>query len=71
MEAARAVQKERFLESGSVNNALMHRKELEKHCTLDNEGEALLKEAFSRLKLSARSHDRILKVARTIADLGR
>ena len=69
VEAARAVQKERFSESGSVNNALMQRKELEKYCIVDNEGEALLKEAFSRLKLSARSHDRILKVARTIADL--
>lgn len=42
---------------------------IRRFCRLDKESSALLKEAFSRLNLTARSYNRILKVARTIADL--
>ena len=42
---------------------------IRKHCTISPEGEKLLENAITRLGLSARAHDRILKVARTIADL--
>jgi Magnesium chelatase, subunit ChlI C-terminal len=44
-------------------------KMIRKHCTISADGEKLLENAISRLGLSARAHDRILKVARTIADL--
>jgi magnesium chelatase family protein len=44
-------------------------KMIRKHCAISAEGEKLLENAVSRLGLSARAHDRILKVARTIADL--
>ena len=44
-------------------------KMLRKHCGISAEGEKLLENAITRLGLSARAHDRILKVARTIADL--
>ena len=47
----------------------MNSHQVEEHCALDSHGEALLKEAFRRLRLSARAHHRVLKVARTIADL--
>ena len=43
---------------------------IRKHCAISAEGEKLLENAITRLGLSARAHDRILKVARTIADLG-
>ena len=50
-------------------NAEMGEKETREYCRLDKECEALLREAFDRLHLSARARSRILKVARTIADL--
>jgi len=50
-------------------NAQMDSKLLKQMCVIDDAGNQLLKTAMSRLKLSARAYDRILKVARTIADL--
>jgi magnesium chelatase family protein len=50
-------------------NAQLQPKEIERLCRPDAQGEALLKNAFARLSLSARAYHRILKVARTIADL--
>lgn len=50
-------------------NAQMVPKLIRKHCAISAEGEKLLENAITRLGLSARAHDRILKVARTIADL--
>lgn len=66
---ARAIQQQRFVGTKTTCNAFMERRQLQKYCKLDEEAGELLKAAFAQLSLSARSHDRILKVARTIADL--
>lgn len=66
---ARNVQLERFKNSKNFSNAKMSVPATKKFCTLDSDCEELLKVAFDNLKLSARAHDRILRVARTIADL--
>ena len=50
-------------------NARLSPREIDKHCAPDTQGATLLKQAISRLGLSARGYHRILKVARTIADL--
>ena len=52
-----------------MSNARMDSKELRTYCALSPEGEELMRGAFEAMGLSARSHDRILRVARTIADL--
>ena len=67
--AARQKQQERFAGSSTLCNAGMTRKQLQEFCVLDEIGNRILQEAFKRLNLSARAHDKILKVARTIADL--
>jgi magnesium chelatase family protein len=68
--AARAVQLARFGAGISTPiNAAMGPEELRRHCPLDPAGRTLLDAAFEKLGLSARALDRILKVARTIADL--
>jgi len=70
VEAARRVQTVRFKDQPHVfANAHMGSREIRRHCTIDSAGEALLQTAITRLGLSARAYDRILKVARTIADL--
>ena len=66
---AREVQLERFKDSGIFCNAQMSSKQLKEICVIDNIGQVLLKRAMEKLNLSARAYDRILKVARTIADL--
>ena len=69
VDEARAVQSARFGADGPDCNAHMGPQELKEHCRLDEGGEKVLQGAFERLGLTARSHDRILRVARTIADL--
>lgn len=67
---ARGLQSERFQEYENIHyNAQMGVKQIRKFCILDAASMALLKNAMERLNLSARAYDRILKVARTIADL--
>ena len=67
---AREIQKQRFATSSNQHcNAQMGNKEIQSHCKLNGAGEQLLKNAMEKLGLSARAYDRILKVARTIADL--
>ena len=67
---ARAVQSERFKKIKDVHcNAQMSTRLLTKYATPDQSGQAILKNAMEKLDLSARAYDRILKVARTIADL--
>jgi magnesium chelatase family protein len=70
VEAARSVQNQRFADHPDVFfNADMEQQELREYCALDDAGQELLKQAITKLGLSARAYDRILKVARTIADL--
>ncbi len=66
VEAARVRQIERQKKS----NAKLTTREIDKWCATDEAGQALLKQALTKLGLSARAYHRILKVARTIADLG-
>jgi magnesium chelatase family protein len=68
--AARKIQEERFVnDQGIYANAQMTSKLIRKHAVLDEESNELIKNAMDRLGLSARAYDRILKVARTVADL--
>ncbi len=70
VEAARIVQAARFAgRGGAATNSTLDARELSRHCALDGAGQALLDRAFDRLGLSARALTRVLKVARTIADL--
>ena len=66
---ARARQSARFGPDGPTCNAAMGQVALRRWCALDPEGQALMKGAYEHMGLTARSYDRILRVARTIADL--
>jgi magnesium chelatase family protein len=66
---ARERQIERYSRDGLYSNALMKPRHVKKHCQLDQAGENLLAGAVRQLGLSARAYHRILKVARTVADL--
>ena len=68
VNAAREVQNRRFDGSGMCN-ARMGPAQMRQYCNLDEECAALMKNAFEVMGLTARSYDRILKVARTVADL--
>ena len=69
VNAARSRQADRFAGTGVSCNANMTPAMVGEYCKLDAAGERILKAAFDRMGLTARSHDRILRVARTIADL--
>lgn len=68
-EAARAIQAERLRGSGAACNAQLNVSQTRRLCRIPAEGESLMKQAMERLGLSLRAHDRVLRVARTIADL--
>ena len=67
--AARARQCERLMGTGIFCNAQMSHRQIKEFCKLQREAQMLLQQSFDRMKLNARSYDRIIKVARTIADL--
>ena len=69
VDAAREVQRKRFEGTDIVSNARIPPSMLAAHCALDSTAETLMENAFRAMNLTARSHDRILRVARTIADL--
>lgn len=69
VETARAIQRERFADDGIAVNANMGERQIKKYCRLSPECEKVLKSAFETLHLSVRARSRIIKVARTIADL--
>ncbi len=66
---ARDIQLTRFKNKKIYSNAKMGEREFKEHCVLDGESSRILEIAFKKLNLSARAYNRILKVARTIADL--
>ena len=68
VNAAREIQNKRF-GSGGMCNARMGPAEMRRYCDLDEECAGLMRNAFESMGLTARSYDRILKVARTVADL--
>lgn len=69
VEAARQIQHERFVGTNIHANASMQSKQIREYCKVDDQAQDLLRVAINQLGLSARAYDRILKVARTIADL--
>jgi magnesium chelatase family protein len=69
VDGARAVQAARFAGTDVTCNAQMPPAMIGQFCGLDDAGDALMKNAFSRMGLTGRSHDRVLRLARTIADL--
>jgi magnesium chelatase family protein len=66
---ARNIQEERFHKSKIHNNASMNSRQIKKFCEIDSESNSLMEKAMEKFGLSARAHSRILKIARTIADL--
>ena len=69
VEAARDIQRKRFAGTDIASNADMRPAEVRKYCVLDDTCRALMRTAMSQLQLSARAYHRVLKLARTIADL--
>ena len=69
VELARERQRDRFGSGGLTCNAEMRTAEVRKFCALDDTGQSLMQAAMNQLQLSARGYHRVLKLARTIADL--
>ena len=69
VDKARQIQLERFKGEGIYSNAKMSSRHIKKYCKLDENSSTLLENAFEKYHMSARGYNRILKVARTIADL--
>ena len=69
VNTARKIQRKRYEGTSLRSNAHIESKQLEEYCTLSPECEKLMRDAFMRLTMTARSYDRTLRVARTIADL--
>ena len=69
VEKARMVQRNRYVGTSTKTNDEMTNAQVRKYCELDKAGEELLKNAFTKLNLTARATNRVLKVSRTIADL--
>lgn len=69
VDNARKIQQKRFAGSGVYCNAKMNSKQIRDYCKLDSASEQILHAAFDKFNMSARGYTRILKVARTIADL--
>lgn len=69
VEQARKIQRERFNGNGIFSNAQMSHRHIKRYCKIDNESKELLKSAINELGFSVRCYHKILKVARTIADL--
>ena len=66
---AKNIQRERYKNENIVSNSELTNRLITKYCKLDPKGEEILKKAFEKLKLSVRAYEKILKIARTIADL--
>lgn len=69
VDKARAVQLSRYADTNIFSNAKMNDQQVKKYCKITAEGDKMLRYAFEKMNLSARAYNRILKVARTIADL--
>lgn len=69
VDAARELQRERFKGSDTTCNAKINAEQFRKYCAIDRDAENTLRRAFETLGMTARAYDRVLKVARTIADL--
>lgn len=69
VESARQIQRERFANTSLTSNADMHPAQVRQYCSLDESCRGLMRTAMNQLQLSARAYHRILKLARTIADL--
>jgi magnesium chelatase family protein len=67
--AAREIQAARFRKSANATNSAMGPRQVKTHCKLDSESMGYLEHAMREMNFSAHAHDRILKVARTLADL--
>ncbi|UMZ73343.1 YifB family Mg chelatase-like AAA ATPase [Natranaerofaba carboxydovora] len=69
VERARKIQRERYKDIGIASNSALNHTQIKTYCSLDKNCEELLLRTYNKFNLSVRSYDRILKIARTIADL--